>query len=251
VLAITSAVFLGEPWKDHPGAVSGFIESSFNPMVYECVRRHVSSGAIRRADRTAIVLGSAFGDATTADVASRNLIAGKSRNPLLFFQSVPNSIMGHLAREYGFTGMISCITYSGNALQSMLQLAELYFNDPEIEQIVLVATEVREARSEYVSRLLLDTSDPSVSRDYAISIVVEKEIAASREGSNILARIDVSNMPKETVDCSRTTYDFAGNDGLFALVEALEQLRLSSIDLPIVLYEHSRKGDIYAIRLTR
>lgn len=125
-----------------PPPVPGFIESQFNPLVYAVVKQCLSSWSADEGAGTAIVLGSGLGDTTTADVAGQNVAKGNVHNPLLFYQSVPTSILGYVTREFGMTGPLSCV--AGNELStSMLEMADLLLEDEAIHQVLLLAVELQ------------------------------------------------------------------------------------------------------------
>ncbi|MFD5029192.1 beta-ketoacyl synthase chain length factor [Streptomyces sp. NPDC058405] len=132
-------------------AVPGFIASSFNPLVRETVRRCLGEpGDPARpnplvapyADRTALVLATVAGDATTSDLASRKLVSGRVHNPLLFFQSVTTSILGHLTIEYGLTGPVSCLAADSDVGEEALRAAELLLEDEDLDQVLVIAVEL-------------------------------------------------------------------------------------------------------------
>ncbi|MGA5700053.1 beta-ketoacyl synthase chain length factor [Peterkaempfera bronchialis] len=133
-----------------PG-VPGFVASAFNPLVRETVRRCLGEPGTAGApnplvgpypDSTAIVLATVAGDATTSDLASRKLISGRVHNPLLFFQSVTTSILGHLTIEYGLTGPVSCIAADSGVGEEALAAAELLLTDDAIDQVLVIAAEL-------------------------------------------------------------------------------------------------------------
>ncbi|MFE5805576.1 beta-ketoacyl synthase chain length factor [Streptomyces sp. NPDC056491] len=133
-----------------PG-VPGFVVSAFNPLVRETVRRCLgepgTEGAPNRLvgafpDSTAIVLATVAGDSTTSDLASQKLVSGRVHNPLLFFQSVTTSILGHLTIEYGLTGPVSCIAADSGVSEQALDAAELLLADADIDQVLVIAIEL-------------------------------------------------------------------------------------------------------------
>jgi hypothetical protein len=125
-----------------PPPVPGFIESQFNPLVYAVVKQCLSSWGPGEGAGTAIVLGSGLGDTTTADVASQNVAKGHVHNPLLFYQSVPTSILGYVTREFGITGPISCVA-GGELSTSMLEMADLLLEDEAIHQVLVLGLELQ------------------------------------------------------------------------------------------------------------
>ncbi|MDX2599401.1 beta-ketoacyl synthase N-terminal-like domain-containing protein [Streptomyces caniscabiei] len=119
----------------------GFVESAFSPLVYEVAARCLTE---RPADhsRTAVVLASLMGDTTTADLASRRVVSGRVHNPLLFMQATPNSVLGHLSREFGITGQMFSVSTFDDPVTELLDMADLLLEDPELEQVLVVGVEL-------------------------------------------------------------------------------------------------------------
>ncbi|WP_336320946.1 hypothetical protein [Streptomyces lavendofoliae] len=131
---------------DAPPGVPGFIESRFSPLVRQavdlCWMDAERAGPSRLADRTGVLLLTAFGDSTTTDLASRRLIEGRVRNPLLFYQSVPTSILGFITRELGITGPLTCLSvHDGNAREAF-ETAGLMLADDSLDQLLLIGVEL-------------------------------------------------------------------------------------------------------------
>jgi hypothetical protein len=106
-------------WPEHSGDVvaplPGFIVSSFNPLVAQvaerCLTRHygpLTAGDPVRARRTALLLASSGWDLATAAELAKAVESGRRVQPLLFFQSNPNAILGHVAARWGLTGPMVC-----------------------------------------------------------------------------------------------------------------------------------------------
>lgn len=126
---------------DPPG-VPGFVLSRFNPLVNEVARRCLATVGDVSGAGTALLLGTTFGDTTTTDTASRYLIAGQVRNPLLFYQSVPTTILGHVARNHGITGPVLCCSIRTDPANGLRELAELLLLDEEIRQVLVIEVEL-------------------------------------------------------------------------------------------------------------
>jgi hypothetical protein len=100
---------------------------------------------------TGIVLVSLHGDTTTADLASRGLLQGKRRNPLLFYQSVPSSILGYVSAKYGITGPMITVSAGDGALDEGLRLAS--FMLASVRSVLLLSVAVpATARSQALYR---------------------------------------------------------------------------------------------------
>ncbi len=135
---------------------SGFIASRFNPLVYTAVSQCLdAAGADVDGARTGVVLASVLGDTTTADVASRNLAAGRVHNPLLFYQSVQTSVLGYLGRERGIRGPLVCVSAGEDAAERSAELAELMLESGDADAALVLYVELRaDARSRRVHELL-------------------------------------------------------------------------------------------------
>lgn len=98
-----------------PPPLGGFVGSDFSPMVAAAADRCLAPvygpvEADRPARRTALVLASAGGDLQTYTATARLVTAGRRPSPLLFFQSVPNAVLGQVARCWGLTGPVICLS---------------------------------------------------------------------------------------------------------------------------------------------
>ncbi|MFF2662025.1 hypothetical protein ACFVUH_32280 [Kitasatospora sp. NPDC058032] len=127
----------------------GFAASSFNPLVAETAERCLRArhGAAPAPGRTALLLASTGGDRATAraiDEAAAD--TGRRMPPLLFFQSNPNAVLGHIAARWGLTGPVVAISPvqappPGRVPQDALDLAELLLADGDAEQVLVIAAE--------------------------------------------------------------------------------------------------------------
>ncbi|KQO18029.1 hypothetical protein [Paenibacillus sp. Leaf72] len=233
--------------------VPGFIESAFNPMVYQILKNHVESGTIRSHQKLAILLGSAFGDTATADRASQNLLQGKVHNPLLFYQSVPNSILGYASKQFGFTGMISAVSHFGNGLVSLLDLAEIYMDQPDVEQVLVIGVELQSSRSDELLAELVDSEAAMRSCDHAISLLLEcaKGDDFSDSGEELLIYIEAVESLTEPLSTEPPVRPFAGNQGLADLVIAVDRLKNREVAAPVIIYDYEFGGGCHAIKLNR
>ncbi|MFF6784272.1 hypothetical protein [Streptomyces sp. NPDC012510] len=119
----------------------GFVESAFSPLAYEvaarCLTERPGDGS-----RTAVALASLMGDTTTADLASRRVVAGRVHNPLLFMQATPNSVLGHISREFGITGQMFSLSTPDDPVTELLAMADLLLEDPELDRVLVVGVEL-------------------------------------------------------------------------------------------------------------
>ncbi|MFC9681393.1 hypothetical protein [Streptomyces sp. NPDC056948] len=119
----------------------GFVESAFSPLAYEVVRQCLTERP-GVGSRTAVALAGLMGDTTTADLASRRMVAGRVHNPLLFMQATPNSVLGHMSREFGITGQMFSLCTLDDALAELLAMADLLLEDPELDRVLVLGVEL-------------------------------------------------------------------------------------------------------------
>lgn len=156
--------------------VAGFVESAFSPLVYQAVERALTA---RPGDgsRTAMVLASTMGDATTLDLGSRLLVAGQVHNPLLFMQSTANAILGQLSREFAITGPLLCLSAATDLAGELLNTAELLLDDEELDRVVLVGVELAGTERTTAAYRHLRGSGSDIgppAEDLAVAIVLDR-----------------------------------------------------------------------------
>lgn len=136
------------PPQTRPPAVAGFIVSSFSPLVAEVAARCLAAAGpldAELAERTAVVLVSAFGDVTAAVHVADAVDTGRRVGPLMFFQSVPNAVAGHIAAQAGLAGPVVCISAGPDPVGAALELAALLIMDGDADAALLVVAEQAEA----------------------------------------------------------------------------------------------------------
>lgn len=109
--------------------VVGFIETDFAPLVYAAVRECVGDARSEHrltgvGDRVAIILGSRYFDAAILELSVEHVNRGRV-SPILFYQAVPTSVLGQIARDYRLTGPVSCAAVLGDACAEVLELARV------------------------------------------------------------------------------------------------------------------------------
>jgi hypothetical protein len=121
-------------------ALAGFIESDFSPLVAEVAGRVLGSRDQSQASGkvTAIVIVTALGDVTSATRVAAAVDAGERVPPLLFFQSVPNSVAGYLAARWHLTGPVVCV--SGTT--AGLDVAALLIDDADADEVLVVRVDL-------------------------------------------------------------------------------------------------------------
>jgi 3-oxoacyl-(acyl-carrier-protein) synthase len=157
--------------------VSGFIESTFNPLVYEAVRQCLAEapapvGVDVDGARTAIVLASTMGDTGTLDLGSRLLVAGEVSNPLLFMQSTANAILGRMSIDFSITGPLIALSPLGDLAADLLDTADVLLADGDVDRVVLVGVELAGGERTTAAHRELGTSPPAA--DLAVAIVLER-----------------------------------------------------------------------------
>ena len=151
--------------------VPGFVESTFNPMLY-----HVASSFLigREYDgaRIAVLVASVAGDATTTDLASRLLIQGQVHNALLFMQATANAVLGYLSKEFGLTGPLLSVSTPD---EDLTDTAELLLADPELDAVLLVTVELAATERTAAAYRAMGRTPPL--QDSATARLLEREPA--------------------------------------------------------------------------
>jgi 3-oxoacyl-(acyl-carrier-protein) synthase len=128
------------PRDEEPSAVPGFVVSSFSPLVSELANRCLAARA-PAGDRTGIVLVTASGDAESAAHVAAAVDSGARVGPLLFFQSVPNSVAGHVAARWGLRGPVLCVSPVGEPRAEGIAQAGLLIEDGDADEVLVVLVE--------------------------------------------------------------------------------------------------------------
>ncbi|MFC5927679.1 beta-ketoacyl synthase chain length factor [Micromonospora vulcania] len=141
-----------------PG-VAGFVHSGFAPTVVavaeRCLRRRYRAAPVPTDVRTAVVLVSASGDRASAEQVRATVDAGGRVGPLFFFQSVPNSVAGHLAARWGLRGPVVCLSPTGDPRADGIAEADLLLYDGDADEVLLILIEqAPDASTEAVAVLL-------------------------------------------------------------------------------------------------
>ena len=120
--------------------LAGFIESDFSPLVAEVAERILRGrDPSHRGKVTAIVIVTGLGDVTTATRVAAAVDAGRRVPPLLFFQSVPNSVAGYLAARWHLTGPVVCV--SGTT--AGLAVAALLIDDSDADEALVIRVDLK------------------------------------------------------------------------------------------------------------
>lgn len=127
--------------------VPGFFLSRFAPALREAARRCLSHLTLEelsalRGSRTAIVLGSAFGDTATMEVVGRELAERSVVQPLLFHQAVPTPILSLIARDYGITGAISCVSTMEDTSADAHAVAQIILAEDDADAVLVIVADL-------------------------------------------------------------------------------------------------------------
>lgn len=166
--------------------VPGFVDSPFSPLVHQAVTRCLSA---RPGDgaRTAVVLGSAMGDAATLDAGSRLLVAGQVHNALLFMQSTANAVLGRISCDFGITGPLLSLSAAGDLADELLDAAELLLEDEELDRVVVVGVELAATKRTAAAHRGLGTVPPAA--DLAVAVLVERGAPVPRPAQRSAPRV--------------------------------------------------------------
>jgi hypothetical protein len=137
----------GRP-RTGPPAIPGFIISSFSPLAAElaerCLRQHFGAPPAdpQRGRSTAVVLASTTGDIETAAAIASAVDHGRAVPPLLFYQSNPNAVAGHIAARWGLAGPVVCTIPAGQGqgqgLADAMESAALLIEGAEADAALVV-----------------------------------------------------------------------------------------------------------------
>jgi hypothetical protein len=135
-LAVSAAASWPEPDDDREvRPLAGFIVSTFSPLLAQVAERALG----RRGERppglvTAMVIVTALGDVTSAADVAATVDAGGRVGPLMFFQAVPNTVVGYVAARWGLTGPVTCVGDIGAGLDA----ARLLIDDADADEALVV-----------------------------------------------------------------------------------------------------------------
>lgn len=137
-LSVVAEARWPESEHDHtPPMLPGFIVSSFSPIAAEtaarCLRRRPTGGA----EKTAVIIASARGDLQSATHVAQAVDTATALGPLLFFQSVPNAVAGHIAARWNLTGPVVCLAGRPSALEA----AALLIADGDADEALVIHIE--------------------------------------------------------------------------------------------------------------
>jgi 3-oxoacyl-(acyl-carrier-protein) synthase len=129
-----------EPGDGPPPPIAGFIVSTFSPLVAAAAERCLSRAPLVPY-RTAVVIVTVRGDVASARHVAGAVDAGARIGPLLFFQSVPNAVAGHLAARHGLDGPVVCLSPAADPLAEGLAEAALLIADEDLDAALVVVAD--------------------------------------------------------------------------------------------------------------
>jgi 3-oxoacyl-(acyl-carrier-protein) synthase len=131
------------PVAEQPPAQPGFIHSDFSPLATAAADR-VLPGLASTEDvgpDTAVILVSRYGDVPTNTAIARAVDEDRAVAPLLFFQSVPNAVAGHIAKRRQLTGPVYCLAADDEPEREAIEQAELLFASGAARNALLLIVE--------------------------------------------------------------------------------------------------------------
>jgi len=135
-----------------PPPLPGFVVSAFSALAAEVARRCLSqcpeysdgleagSEGGRAPAVTAVVMVSSLGDIASAAHVAQAVDSRDRVLPLLFFQSVPNSVAGYIAARWRLTGPVVSVGGLDAGFGAAAQLIE----DADAERVLLIRIEQAE-----------------------------------------------------------------------------------------------------------
>ena len=130
-----------------PEPLPSFIYSSFSPLVAatagRCLAQWFGEAPLKPADgeRVAVILASVGGDVAIARAIAQAVDTGGRMSPLLFFQSVANAVMGHIATRWGIGGPLLCTSPVADPEADALALAADVLADGDADTVLVVLAE--------------------------------------------------------------------------------------------------------------
>ncbi|HJQ01826.1 MAG TPA: hypothetical protein VJ851_09510 [Jatrophihabitans sp.] len=119
-----------QPLPPLPNVV-GFASSPFINLTWHTMADCLRGGHADPAGpiRLGIVLASVLGDLVTADRASRSVAAGEVPVPMLFYQSVPVSVLGRVSIDFAATGPLLCLSGGPELAEAAFECAETMLSE--------------------------------------------------------------------------------------------------------------------------
>jgi hypothetical protein len=153
-LTISAEARWPESAADHTApSLPGFIVSTFSPIAAEtasrCLGRRTEAAAM-----TAVLITTSRGDRESAARVARTVATAGLLGPLLFFQSVPNAVAGHIAARWNLTGPVVCLADPASALEA----AALLIEDGDADEALLLRIEQEPGVQDQAHAVLLQAA---------------------------------------------------------------------------------------------
>ena len=177
----------------------------------------LDAGAVTlAAERTAVVLGTAYGCHVTNEEYYRGLLkegpAGAS--PRLFAYTLPSSPVGEISIHYGIRGPATTVAPGLQAGLSAVAEGAAHLSSGRADRVIVIAAEVASA--------LLQQIVGHAVRDVAAAVVLERGASGKARITSVVERFTAapSTFPDETL----------GATGLVRLVQWLQQPQAGVVD---------------------
>ncbi|BAJ32271.1 MULTISPECIES: hypothetical protein [Kitasatospora] len=122
----------------HRGVRGVRVQSAGGGTAERCLRARYGAPPAAGAPRTALLLASPTGDTGTADALARATAAGLRVPPLLFFQSNPNAVLGHVAARWQLDGPVVALGPGFEDERELHDRAALLIEDGDAEQVLVI-----------------------------------------------------------------------------------------------------------------
>ena len=146
-LAVLAQARWPEAGAAEPEALPGFVYSSFSPLVAatagRCLAGWYGAAPVPAAEgeRVALILASVRGDVAIARAIAQSVDGGGRISPLLFFQSVANAVLGHIAARWGLGGPVLCTSPVADPAADAVALAAGVLADGDADTALIVLAE--------------------------------------------------------------------------------------------------------------
>jgi hypothetical protein len=172
------AVLAEARWPDagvaQPEPLPLFMYSSFSPLVAatagRCLSRWYGAAPVPpgEGERVALILASVRGDVAIARAIARSVDGGRRMPPLLFFQSVANAVLGHIAALWGIGGPLLC-TSPGT--------------DPEADALALAASVLADGDADTALVMLAEPACTADEQDWSHALLVRLPAGRAEGGT--------------------------------------------------------------------
>ncbi|HEY3871798.1 MAG TPA: hypothetical protein VGM10_25775 [Actinocrinis sp.] len=164
--AVGLAVLAQSRWPQagaaEPEPLPGFVHSPFSPLVAatagRCLAQWYGPAPVPPldGDRIALILVSVRGDVAIARAIAQSADGGRM-SPLLFFQSVANAVLGHVASVWGIGGPLLCTSPAADPEEDALALAAgvLALGDADTALVVRAEPACAEGEQDWSYALLV------------------------------------------------------------------------------------------------